>query len=268
VSFSGGRTSAYMLWRILQAHGGELPADVVAVFSNTGKEMPQTLDFVRDCAERWGVPVAWLEYVDHDDTKQRWRQVSYETASRHGEPFTAMIKRKGYLPNPVARFCTIELKIRTMRWFAGSMGWDNWSNVVGLRADEPARVAKARVKRDAWDNIMPLAQAGITKIEVTEFWSRQNFDLALPNIGGRTPLGNCDMCFLKSAATISAIMREMPEKAAWWIGEEAQARASKPSGARFRQNRPSYAAMLDAVQRQGGFDFGEADALNDCLCGV
>jgi len=39
ISFSGGRTSAYMLWRILQAHGGILPDDVVVCFANTGREM-------------------------------------------------------------------------------------------------------------------------------------------------------------------------------------------------------------------------------------
>lgn len=55
ISFSGGRTSAYMLWRVLQANGG-LPADAVVCFANTGKEVEATLRFVRDCAEHWHVP--------------------------------------------------------------------------------------------------------------------------------------------------------------------------------------------------------------------
>ena len=45
ISFSGGRTSAYMLWRILQAHDGELPPDVHVIFANTGREMEGTLRF-------------------------------------------------------------------------------------------------------------------------------------------------------------------------------------------------------------------------------
>lgn len=44
-----------MLWRILQAHGGTLPDDIVVCFANTGREMPATLDFVRDIGERWDV---------------------------------------------------------------------------------------------------------------------------------------------------------------------------------------------------------------------
>ena len=38
IHFSGGRTSAFMLWHILEAHGGTLPQDVKVVFCNTGKE--------------------------------------------------------------------------------------------------------------------------------------------------------------------------------------------------------------------------------------
>jgi 3'-phosphoadenosine 5'-phosphosulfate sulfotransferase (PAPS reductase)/FAD synthetase len=57
ISFSGGRTSGYMLRHIIDAYGGRLPHDLVPCFANTGKEMPQTLDFVRDCADRWSVPV-------------------------------------------------------------------------------------------------------------------------------------------------------------------------------------------------------------------
>lgn len=61
VRFSGGRSSAMMLHGLLQR--GEFdPSRDVCVFSNTGEEMAATLDFVQECATRWGVPVVWLEY--------------------------------------------------------------------------------------------------------------------------------------------------------------------------------------------------------------
>lgn len=267
VSFSGGRTSAYMLYRIMQAYGGALPDDVRVTFANTGKEMPQTLDFVRECGERWGVDIIWLEYRDAPETNMRWHIVDHAAASRHGEPFAALIDRKQYLPNPVTRFCTIELKIRPMRDFARSLGWSAWTNILGLRADEPGRVAKSRINREAWDNAMPLATAGITKADVSEFWRGQNFDLRLPNINGVTPYGNCDLCFLKSAATISGMMRDKPSLADWWIEQESRARASRPLGEFFRADRPSYAAMRDASERQAAFDYGTRDELIDCFCG-
>lgn len=270
VSFSGGRTSGYMLWRILQAHGGTLPDDVKVTFANTGKEMPQTLDFVQVCEDRWGCRIQWLEYWPHVEPSQRWRRVNGDP-SHNGEPFKALIRAKQYLPNPVTRFCTIELKIRPMKFYAQSLGWKHWTNVIGLRADEQSRVARTRSRdgKEGWDSSMPLATAGITKADVVEFWARQNFDLRLPNISGRTPHGNCDLCFLKSAATISGIMRDMPERATWWIEAEAEAEAlvSKPSGARFRQDRPSYAAMLKSVQDQRALDFGTIDEIVDCFCG-
>ena len=39
INVSGGRSSAYMLRHILDAHGGELPPRTVPVFCNTGKEL-------------------------------------------------------------------------------------------------------------------------------------------------------------------------------------------------------------------------------------
>ena len=38
IQFSGGRSSAYLLKQILDAHGGKLPANALVCFQNTGKE--------------------------------------------------------------------------------------------------------------------------------------------------------------------------------------------------------------------------------------
>jgi len=46
ISFSGGRTSAYMLYQVLQAHGGTMPDDGIVCFANTGKEEEATLDAI------------------------------------------------------------------------------------------------------------------------------------------------------------------------------------------------------------------------------
>jgi len=78
-------------------------------------------------------------------------------------------------------------------------------------------------------------------------------------------MGNCDLCFLKGASTISGIMAMRPELADWWIDQEAVPRGNG-RGAFFRSDRPSYATMLDAVERQEAFDFGDTDALGDCFC--
>lgn len=267
ISFSGGRTSAYMLWRIVQAWGGTLPDDVKVTFANTGKEMPETLNFVHECAEKWGVEIVWLERQPGTHGS-RFKIVNYETASRNGEPYKTLIVERQYLPNPVTRFCTSELKIRVMRDYARSLSWQNWNNVIGLRADEPQRVSRAKKRNDCWDNEMPLADAGISKKDVHNFWKMQNWGLMLASINGTTPLGNCDLCFLKSAATIQGIMRNKPELAEWWIEAEAEAKAlaSKPSGAVFRKDRPSYKELLSAVKNQRDFDFGDVDKTIDCLC--
>ena len=43
IAFSGGRTSAYLLHRIIEANAG-IPEDrCVVSFQNTGREMPKTL---------------------------------------------------------------------------------------------------------------------------------------------------------------------------------------------------------------------------------
>lgn len=266
ISFSGGRTSAYMLWRVLQSNGGKLPEDAVVCFANTGKEEEATLKFVNDCSVHWNVPIVWLEYQDAEDTKDRWKQVTFETASRNGEPFEAVIRRKQYLPNPVTRFCTIEMKIRVIANYLHSIGMcDKRSHGeqmswVGIRADEPRRSAKIPRERT------PLVTANVGKEEVGEFWKNQPFDLGLPNFNGVTYHGNCDLCFLKGESQTRSLIAEKPERALWWAKMEAVTLASKPSGARFRKDRDSYQAMYEFAKNQVPM-FDSPDESIPCFCG-
>ena len=267
ISFSGGRTSAYMLYKVLKAHQMSLPEDAVVCFANTGKEDEATLKFVHDCSTHWNVPIVWLEYRNAEDTKDRWTEVTYETASRNGEPFEAVIRKKNYLPNPVTRFCTIEMKIRTIANYLFSKGMcetrsqGEYMSWVGIRADEPRRSAK--IPRDR----TPLVTAGVTKEIVGEFWRNQPFDLELPNINGVTYHGNCDLCFLKGTSQTMSLIQEKPERAIWWAKMEALALAlaSRPDGARFRKDRAGYAQMMEYAKDQTDF-FGNDETI-PCFCG-
>lgn len=249
VSFSGGRTSGYMLWSILQAHGGTLPQSVVVAFANTGKERPETLRFVHECGERWGVRIEWLEWratpdqaekraglkrwLAEDDARQAmvdragFTSVGYNSASRNGEPFAALIAMKQYTPNAMARFCTEELKVTTIRRFLmssvadGGCGWTEWTNVVGLRADETKRVHRrwAAEGSEKWTepyrSIFPLHGAGVSRADVDEFWAEQPFDLGISSGDG-----NCDGCFLKSDRRLMWTERARPGTLAWWAAQE------------------------------------------------
>jgi len=253
-----------MLWRVLQAHQMSLPPEAVVCFANTGKEDEATLRFVQDCSEQWNVPITWLEYAEVDYTI-----VNFQTASRNGEPFEALIRKRNYLPNPVTRFCTSELKIRPIGRYLLSLGMadtkteaENMS-MIGMRADEQRRAAKIEDK-----SRIPLVTAGITKEDVGAFWRSQPFDLGLPNNNGVTMHGNCDLCFLKGGSQVLSLIAEKPERAIWWAKMEALALAlaSKPSGAVFRSDRPSYASMLQFSKVQTDF-FNPNDESIACFCG-
>jgi 3'-phosphoadenosine 5'-phosphosulfate sulfotransferase (PAPS reductase)/FAD synthetase len=261
-SFSGGRTSAYMLWRALQAYGGKLPDDHVVAFANTGKEREETLRFVYECGSRWGVEIVWLEFLARSGpSADRYERVSFNSASRNGEPFARLIEAKSFTPNSMMRFCTEEMKVNTIRHFVQSeLGWTAWTNVVGLRHDEGHRVMKVLARnhegKSPWRSAVPLANAKVTARDVKAFWEAQPFDLGL-----RSYEGNCDLCFLKGRGSIKAIMREQPGAADWWIAQEAIGKG------RF-VTEYSYADLAREVAQQPHLFDEPLDDEHDAECGL
>lgn len=254
ISFSGGRTSGYMLHQIAEANGG-IPDRCIVSFQNTGREMPETLDFVQECSDRWGIPIVWLEWVRE---KPKFQVVSHNSAARNGEPFEALIWQKKHLPNIRIRFCTQELKVLTSKRYLRSIGWDRWTNTVGIRADEGNRLGKP--DKDRWVTWHPLADAGVTKRDVSDFWGAQPFDLRLPNVNGSCWLGNCDGCFLKSESTLAHLAREYPDRHKWWQDMEDLVSdwTLGPGRFRFEYSRRELKYM---VENQGDWIFDTEGAL-------
>lgn len=262
--FSGGRTSGYMLHKILEANGG-LPDQTHVLFQNTGKEREETLQFIHECGDRWGVPITWLEwdgFIPPGRSRPMVRIVSFESASWKGEPFDALNDALNILPNPVMRTCTANLKVKTGAAHMRALGYDDWDNVTGIRADEPRRVTRLRTPgRDNGGGtpVLPLADAGVSKADVFSFWKKQPFDL---NLDAQSDLGNCDLCYLKSVRKVIGQIKAEPERADWWANQEAK------RGATFRRDRSTYSDLKTiAIYSQRQVEMFDDDALIDCMCG-
>ena len=245
VSFSGGRTSGLMLRRVLDAHGGVLPPDVHVVFTNTGKERPETLRFVAECATRWDVPIHWIERDRSRPKGQRWREVTAATACTDGALFAALIEEHCFLPNVIMRFCTTELKVFPMRDYMRAQTSERWTNVIGLRRDEPKRVMGIRSRSNSWDTDCPLYDAGVTVEDVAAFWRAQPFDLGL-----QPWEGNCDGCFLKAFSILERIERDRPGTLDWWVEQERRRNAKFARERTYlhvlaRATAPAFPGILD-----------------------
>lgn len=257
IAFSGGRTSAYMLCKIAQANGG-IPDETVVSFQNTGREFDETLDFVERVGQHVGCRIVWLEYTPESP---RFQVVGHNSASRDGTPFRQLVEKRKMLPNRVARFCTAELKVHAQTRYLRSIGWRGaYQKAIGIRADEPQRIKLTN--RESWTPWYPLADAGITKRDVAEFWRKMPFTLELEDVSGKTPRGNCDGCFLKSEANLAALARDHPDRARWWADIESLGGriAGQRDVAYFNQRRPVQ-SVIDMVESQGDWIFDEDGAL-------
>ena len=143
VSFSGGRTSAYLVHCIEKMRkDGRLQGPVEYIFMDTGAEHPGTYKFARQVADHFGISMTLLrpvispelgtgvtfKIVGWDDLKpdlQSWR----EMLAKHGTPY-----------NPGGGFCTDRLKTEVSNKYCDfKYGKNNTVKWIGYRIDESRR---------------------------------------------------------------------------------------------------------------------------------
>jgi hypothetical protein len=301
LQFSGGRTSGEMVTRCIEAHGGRLPADVLISFQNTGLEDERTLQFVDACESWWGHKVYRVEWRPD---APGFEEVGHNSMDRSGKWFSVLNRKRRFLPNSVARFCTMVLKVEAAKAFCLAQGWDTWTAWIGIRRDEEARyrkgVARNRPGKERYDSAWPLYDAGVRKIDVLIAWAGREFDLRLPD----EAFGNCRLCHLKGREKLLMVMLADLAAADWWVEEEATISGMVAAGecgsivvdglfgeeeiprganaARFRRDGWTYRQMRDYVRdhrsaaqaevdrflRNRDAGLLQPDLLDLCNCGV
>jgi 3'-phosphoadenosine 5'-phosphosulfate sulfotransferase (PAPS reductase)/FAD synthetase len=224
ISFSGGRTSAYMAWWLLNKWNERHEWEMIVVFANTGKERNETLDFVNECDLYFGFNTVWIEAVTNPirGIGVSSKIVTYSTANRDGEPFEQMVKKHG-IPSVKSPHCTRELKKYAIKAYCRSIGWKKYHTAIGYRVDEFDRAAPDWEKQR---HFYPLISPNPTrKNDINKFWGQQDFDLRL-----KTYEGNCDLCFKKSFRKLMTLTKESPELILWWSGMEFKYHDFIPEG--------------------------------------
>ncbi|HCR0362918.1 TPA: phosphoadenosine phosphosulfate reductase family protein [Klebsiella aerogenes] len=199
VSFSGGRTSAHLAHLVRQRD-----PDTRFVFMDTGAEHPATYQFIRDAVTHWGLDLVCLRVVVNPELGKAngYRIVSLEDIGPDLAPWIAMLKKYG-TPYVGGEFCTDRMKLGPFKKYCDEhIGKKSYQTWIGIRADEPKRLAP-KPRTNYLADISSIDKQG-----VIDWWSRQPFDLQIPE-----HLGNCVFCIKKSIQKIALAAKDEPELA-------------------------------------------------------
>ncbi|AEM39495.1 phosphoadenosine phosphosulfate reductase [Pyrolobus fumarii 1A] len=233
VSYSGGKDSLVALHLTLST--GLEPK---LLFNNTGIELPETIEAVREAAERWG-----LELVEASAGDRFWRAVRY-----FGPP------GRDY------RWCCKICKLAPLSRTARKVWPDGALNVVGQRGFESFdRARSPRVWRNRWVPQL-LAISPIQEWTQMHIWLyiakhklpyNKLYDKGFDRIG-------CFMCPASTMAELSIVEETHPELWKRWaeILEEWRRRLGMPEKwvtlGLWRWNAP--ATQKERLARKGGVD--------------
>lgn len=198
VSFSGGRTSAYLCYLMKEKYGD----DVDFVYMDTGAEHPKTYEFIRNVNREFDLSLTCLR-TDFDTPLgkgNKYKIVHIDDIGPDLKPFSEMIAKYG-VPYIGGMFCTDRMKLVPFTKYCNEKyGKDNYETWLGIRTDEPKRLSEKK-------GIKYLAEiSDFEKEDILKFWSKMPFDLGIDEW-----LGNCVFCPKKSNLKLAAAQRDEPE---------------------------------------------------------
>ena len=202
VSFSGGRTSAYLCKIMIDTFGKD---NVDFIFMDTGAEHPKTYKFIRKVNDFLGLDLVCLrgDFSSKLGVGATYKVVDINELACDLKPFSSYANKYG-TPTVAGASCTSRMKEETHDRYCNEIyGKGEYETWIGIRADEPRRLKGVGKRVDL------RYMAEITKAEkqdVLDYWGDQSFDLEIEE-----HLGNCVFCVKKGANKIALAAREEPE---------------------------------------------------------
>lgn len=210
VSFSGGRTSAYLV-HLMEERKKRENLEIEYVFMDTGAEHPKTYDFIKECVNYFGIDLTVLK-IEINPTlgeANTFSQCGVDDIRWDLSRFKKMVAKYGNPYNPGGGYCTDQMKTQTFKRYVKEKArlYKFYANIdfefvswIGIRVDE-----KTRLKQK--NNVKYLAHISqMDKDDIIGWWSEMPFDLETPEFSG-----NCAFCIKKSSSRIAIAQKESPE---------------------------------------------------------
>ena len=189
LGLSGGKDSS-----ALAVYMRDRVPEMEYFFSDTGKELPETYEFLDRLEVFLGKPIVRLN-MDTDPNKNRdfdhWLTL-------YG----------GLLPSSQVRWCTVNLKIRP---FEDYVGEDSVYHYIAIRADED-RVGYKPPKTSSSHNIepkYPFKEDGITKEDVYRILEESG--LGMPDYYNWRTRSGCYFCFFQRKSEWVGLLEQHPD---------------------------------------------------------
>ena len=198
LGLSGGKDSS-----ALAIYMRDKVPDMEYVFMDTGKELPETYEYLGRLEAYLGKPI---ERLNSDRDFDHWLEV-------YG----------GYLPSSRMRWCTRQLKLKPFEQYVGT---DPVVSYVGIRADEDREgyiSTKPNIKA-----VFPFKEDGITQVDV--FRMLEESGIGIPEYYKWRTRSGCYFCFFQRKAEWVGLHDRHPE-----LFEKAKAyeKIDKDTGERY-----------------------------------
>ncbi|ARG33889.1 TPA: phosphoadenosine phosphosulfate reductase family protein [Acinetobacter baumannii] len=238
ISFSGGRTSAYLVYLFKDN------PDAHFVFMDTGAEHPATYQFIRDIVKHWAIDLVCLRTVVDPEMNKgvSYKIVAIDDLKQDLEPWKEMLKKYGspYYDMP---FCTARMKTEPFEKYCNDVfGKNNFERWIGIRFDESKRLPievleklslpihkKASHQKSGFRYLAEICE--LDKDQILDWWEEQPFDLAITE-----HLGNCVFCIKKHLPKVALAAKDEPEQAVKWI-EVTQGAEVRSEGRKYNHHR-------------------------------